>query len=354
MTPTDPMTPLERAVLTAGRPQDEASAGHRRLVADPESFRRLMAWAVDERLTGLLCQAIEDGSIGFDTSSGSSLIDEAYEAHRTVVRHTLGAEATAIEVIELLADHGIVAYPFKGVANAHLDYPDPALRTFLDADIHVERSQFGDAITALLTAGYTRTSVPLGPRWERRFARACELRAPNGVEVDLHASVATGYFGTVLDDDALRASPDTIELAGRTMPAFSLPARALISCYSIVLSRGPGLRLHRDLAQQLTALASDWPEVVDLAGSDGEVVVARALSTVASTFGAGLLEPDALAWAPTVTPTKTAQRALALADRAHDAGWSADARSTMLSLGPTDTAGYLGGIAVGRLRRLRR
>ena len=241
MTPTDPMTPLERAVLTVGLPVPAASDGHPPAVADPESFRLLMAWAVDERLTGLLCQAIDDGSIVLDTPSGSSLADEAREAHRTVVRHTLGAEATAIEVIELLSDHGIVAYPFKGVANAHLDYPDPALRTFLDADIHVERPQFGDAITALLAAGYTRTSVPLGERWERRFGRACELRAPNGVEVDLHASVATGYFGTILDDDALRARPDTIALAGRTLRAFSLPARALISCYSIVLSRGPRL-----------------------------------------------------------------------------------------------------------------
>ena len=93
--------------------------------------------------------------------------------------------------------------------------------------------------------------------------------------------------------------------------------------------------------------------MVDLAGSDGEVVIARALSTVASTFGPGLLEPDALAWAPTVTPTKTARRALELAQRAHDVGWSADARSTTLALGPTDTARYLSGIAVGRLRRLR-
>ena len=169
MTPTDPMTPLERAVLTVGLPVRAASDGHPPAVADPESFRLLMAWAVAERLTGLLCQAIDDGSIVLDTPSGSSLADEAREAHRTVVRHTLGAEATAIEVVELLSDHGMVAYPFKGVANAHLDYPDPALRTFLDADIHVERHQFGDAITALLAAGYTRTSVPLGERWERRF-----------------------------------------------------------------------------------------------------------------------------------------------------------------------------------------
>jgi len=349
-----PMTPLERAVFAAGIPLPEVSSGHRHVAADPESFRSLLRWAADERLTGLLCQAIGDGSIALDTPSGSSLADEVHEAHRTLVRHSLGAEATAIEVIELLAEDGIVAYPFKGVANAHLDYPDPALRTFLDADLHVERPRFGDAITALLAAGYTRTSVPLGERWERQFARACELRAPNGVEVDLHASVATGFFGTILDDDALRAGPETIELAGRTLPAFSLPARALISCYSIVLSRGPGLRLQRDLAQQLVAMASDWPRMIDLAGRDGEVVVARSLDTVASMFGPALLEPDALDWASTVTPTKSARRALELADRAHDTGWSADARSTMLALDPTDTARYLGGIAIGRLRRLRR
>jgi hypothetical protein len=323
-------------------------------VADTESFRRLVAWAVDERLTGLLGDAIDEGTIVLEPRAAAGLADEAREAHRMVVRHALGAEATAIEVIELLADRSIVAYPFKGLANAHLDYPDPALRTFLDADLHVERPRFGDAITALLVAGYTRTSVPLGERWERRFARACELRAPNGIEVDLHASVATGYFGTVLDADALRADPDSIELAGRALPAFSLPARALISSYSIVLSRGTGLRLQRDLTQQLIALASDWPLMIDLAGRDGEAVVAQALTTVGATFGPAHVAADALAWASTVTPTTTAHRALELADRAHDEGWSADARSTALALGALDSARFGAGIAVGRLRRLRR
>jgi hypothetical protein len=323
-------------------------------VADTESFRRLVAWAVDERLTGLLGDAIDEGTIVLEPRSAAGLADEAREAHRTVVRHTLGAEATAIEVIELLAGHSIVAYSFKGVANAHLDYPDPALRTFLDADLHVERPRFGDAITALLAAGYTRTSVPLGERWERRFARACELRAPNGIEVDLHASVATGYFGAVLDHDALRADPDSIALAGRTLPAFSLPARALISSYSIVLSRGPGLRLQRDLTQQVIALASDWPLMIDLVGRDGEAVVAQALTTVGATFGPAHVDADALAWASTVTPTTTARRALELADRAHDEGWSADARSTALALGALESARFGFGIAVGRLRRLRR
>ena len=50
--------------------------------------------------------------------------------------------------------------------------------------------------------------------------------------------------------------------------------------------------------------------MVDLAGCDGEVVVARSLDTVASMFGPPLLYRDALDWASTVTPTKSARREL--------------------------------------------
>jgi hypothetical protein len=339
-------------VLAAGLP-DERSTDDRAVRIDEESFRQLLVWAVQQRLTGLLCEALQQGSLVVEAGCADELVEQAHDAHRSALHHALAAEATAVTISSLLAAMGIAAYAFKGIANAHLDYPDPAWRTFFDTDVYVARQQFGEAIGVLLDAGYTRTSVPLGARWERRFARACELRSPGGIEVDLHAAVATGYFGTVLDDRSLRADPDSIALAGDTVTAFSLPARALISCYSIVLSRGPGLRLQRDLAQQLVALDGRWREVVDLAGTDGHIVIAESLRTVATTFPGVGPSPEILEWASGVRPTELARRALVFADRGEKVGWSADARSAMLALGPIDTTRFGIGIAWGRRPRRR-
>lgn len=344
------MTPVQQLVLEAGLPGSTPRRDRAPTVRD-DSLPELIEWAVDERLTGLLSHAIEEGALAVESDD---LANQAHDAHHSVLRTALAAESAAVRTVALLADLGIEAYAFKGVANAHLDYPDPSWRTFFDTDLHVVRSQFGDAIDALLDAGYTRTSLRLGARWERRFARACELRAPSGVEVDLHAEVATGYFGVVLDYKSLRADAEPIVLADQNVFAFSLPARALISCYSIALARGPGLRLQRDLAQQLLALSDRWREVVDLAGHEGAVVVAQSFGAVASMYPLVSFEPDALAWASTVRPTTNGRRALALAEDARSVGWSADARSMALALGPVEMARFGGGIAVGRLRRKRR
>ena len=251
----------------------------------PESFEHLLNWAVRERVAGLLCAAIESGIIDVEAQVGA--LERAREIHREALRSSIAAEATAVQAVSVLRRAGIEALAFKGVANAHLDYTDPAMRTFFDADLHVTREDFGRAIDTLTTEGFQKSPTFMSARWERRFARACELRSPDGVELDLHAAVATGYFGAMLDHDQLRSAPDRFALGGEPMSAFCLPARALISCYGIVLSRGPGVRLQRDLIQQIMCLGDRWPEVLELSGEEGRAVIAKALGATMTTFGAG-------------------------------------------------------------------
>lgn len=366
------LSAAQRAVATIGLPDASTNDGGapragRHLGHD--ELTALIGWAARERLDGLLWLALTTGRIagppsttghrnapseglevaGSETAPGPTLDERARHIHLTGLRSSLAAEATAATAIATLRDAGIAAHVFKGLANAHLDYDTPQQRTFFDADLLVHRSDFGAAIEALADAGFTRTLPPLRERWEQRFARATELRSPDGVELDLHASLATGYFGEILDHDALRDQPATVHLGGVDCDAFNASARLLISSYAIVLSRGPGIRLLRDLAQQLLVTGADWREAARLAG-DGAAVLADALLQTGRTLG---IDHEAIDWATGVEPSPTASRALAHAADAHDEGWSADARSTMLALGPMDRIRFLAGVVLPSRSNLR-
>lgn len=340
------LTADQRAVVTfglpgLGSPTPEPMDGPE---LDPQGD--LVGWAARERLDGLLWGALSHDRIRSD----DELRRRASEAHLTGLRSSLNAEATAVAAVATLADAGIETFVFKGLANAHLDYDRPEHRTFFDADLLVARADFGRAVDVLVAAGFSRSAPPLRRRWEERFARAVELRSPTGVEVDLHASLTTGYFGERLDHDALRSGDGgVVPLAGVDLRAFGPAQRLLISSYGIVLSRGPGVRLLRDLAQQLLVTGADWRHAAQLAG-DGDVVLARALVETARCLA---IEHEAVDWARTITASPTAERALAYASDAHHQGWSADARSTMLALGPSERIRFLSAVVLPSRANLR-
>jgi hypothetical protein len=76
-----------------------------------------------------------------------------------------------------------------------LDSPDPPLRTVGDVDLLVRRRQFGAALDVLAAAGHRRVELAPARWWERRYGRAATLKGAAGMEIDVHASIAVGYFG---------------------------------------------------------------------------------------------------------------------------------------------------------------
>ena len=53
----------------------------------------------------------------------------------------------------MLRRSGLDHRALKGAAVAHLDYPDPALRSFIDVDLLVRAEEWDDAIQVLREAG---------------------------------------------------------------------------------------------------------------------------------------------------------------------------------------------------------
>lgn len=350
------LQPAERAVLLAGTVPHPAPTP-----VALNDVEQLVRWAADERISGLLSRALSVGdltmdhrqsTVGADTVDAArfeQMIGEVGQRHVDDLHRCLAVEVMLVDAVDRLRSVGIDAYVFKGAACAHLDYPDPASRAFVDADLHVPRSEFGRAIVMLERAGYVRNGISLPGRWERRYSRACALLSRGGVELDLHAAVVTGYFGERLDHDELRASPDTIELAGREIHAFSAPARLLISAYSLALARGPALRFVRDFLQQQAADV-DWSETLRLAGSSGCAVIESGVGAVVDAVGSDMIVEAIRGWQP--SPNDAASiRALEFAATAQQTGWSADARSTMLALSRARRADFSLGIAVGKARR---
>ena len=319
----------QRFVVAHGLPTDTP------VVSAPDLVE-LLAWAAEHRLVGLVYEAAR--------SPGPDVPNAITDAHIAMLRHGIGVEVAACRAVRVLRMAGVDAVVFKGVAAAHLDYPDPALRNFYDVDLLVSRVQLPVAGRCLERAGWSRVESKLGRGWEERFARAVQFVSPDGIELDLHAALAPGYFGVRLDHQRLLSSTEAFELGGVAMNGFSVDARLLVSSYALVLSRGGHVRLLRDVAQQLFVSQASPQRAAELAG-DGDVILAAALQIVNRVIG---LPPGVRSWMSSIPVDAAQRRGFALARRAHDDGWRFDAIGEMLALGAADRTRYVLGVASSR------
>ncbi len=307
----------------------------------PADLVAILPWAAEHRLVGLLHEAA--------TQLDATVPTEIADAHLAMLRHAVGVEVEACRAVSALREVGVDPVVFKGVAAARLDYDDPALRSFYDVDLLVSRAELTRAVRQLERAGRTRIESKLGRKWEEGFGRAVQFVSKSGIELDLHASLAAGYFGVRLDHGALLESTSTFDLGGIEMRSFEVDARLLASSYALVLSRGGNLRLLRDVAQQV-CLSHASPERAAALAGDGAVVISLALQMVNRWIE---LPPAVNEWATAVPISRSQQRGLDLAQQAHQNGWRSDALGEMLGLGNLDRVRYAVGIAGSRVKSLR-
>ncbi len=276
---------------------------------EPSVWAHLMAVAQHERITGLLLNAILAGALPVTLEQA----EEAKVAHRASMATALALEATLVESASLLGEAGIDIRVLKGSAVAHLDYPDPALRSFGDVDLLVGSSQFDDAVATLVAAGHQRRFPEPRPGFDRRFGKGSCLVNSGGYEIDLHRTLAMGPYGlqVVLDDLWRRSS--TFELAGLTLAALGPEERFLHACFHAVLGDNP-LRLAslRDVAQMHLARHLDVELTLRLSSSWGaDAVLARAVQTAGDALGVGTDEPLAR-WEAQFSPGRRDRRFLSV------------------------------------------
>lgn len=304
------------------------------------AWAALLAGAGAHRITGLLDAAIRDGAFPATPEQAAA----AAHDHRSRQLRVLALEQRLVGVVGLLAGHGLGARVLKGPAVAHLDYPDPGLRSYIDLDVLVRAADIDSVVHVLTDAGFARTLAEPRPGFDRRFDKGLTMVPRDGFELDLHRTFVLGPWGRLVDLDALWEASEDLCLGGVAVQALTRPHRFLHACYHAALGDWP-LRLGslRDIAEMLRAVDGDpaaAASVRAVAESWGvEAVMAAAVADTHRLLGgpAGALTE----WAQDHVPGRRAEAWLALHTRT-DKTFAAQAVATVGVLpGWRDRAAYL-------------
>lgn len=239
--------------------------------------------ARSNRLTGLLCAAVEDGSL----PATHEQMSQARLLQVSAMVWVMRLEHELLAVVDLLTASGVDVRVLKGSAVAHLDYPDPALRSFIDLDVLVRSEQIDRADEILTGAGFLRRYPQPRPGFDRRFSKGTTFLSPAGYELDLHRIFVQGPWGLLMGLDDLWDDGEEFEVAGRTLRALSRPTRFMHACYHAALGDWPPrLSSLRDVAQMLLVTGQDDITVRDLAARwRANAVLATAVSDAWSLLG---------------------------------------------------------------------
>ena len=180
-----------------------------------------------ERVTGPALAALADGA-AIEVPDG--IVGELEAHHLDHIHQSLMAEADMVAIGEVLASAGVDFRVLKGCAAAHLDYPDPALRTTSDVDLLVQTGQYSAALAALGPHVDWSASPPeFRPGWTARYGKAHTLRIGNGW-LDLHQRLWPGYWGFAFDPAPLFTRPgESFTVAGETFQGLARGDRMMMA-----------------------------------------------------------------------------------------------------------------------------
>jgi hypothetical protein len=300
----------------------------------PAALEELLVLVDQHLLTGHALAAVDAGAVDV---AGEWRADLAAR-HLEAIHRSLLVEAVLVEAVGLLEGAGVPCRVLKGGATAHLDHPDPALRLFRDADLLVRPGHLLDAGSALASVTEDGpTMAPPSEAWGRRFGKELAFRHRDGVEVDVHQYLVSGYFGLAVDPSELFDRVERFTVAGRELLALDAPGRLVHAALHAGASSGVGLHSVRDVAQLTLVGGADWEEAIRRCRR-WRVDGLFALGVLEAWARLGLPEHPLTTWAGAHRPGRRQRLALAMAARA-----GGDQRlSGPLALRPDRWPGYLG------------
>lgn len=200
---------------------------------------------------GQLAHAIDTGWIT-TTTEVRSTVQERWAANQL---HCLRVEQLLVQAARMLDDANIEFRVLKGVAVAHLDYPDPNYREFGDADILVREDRYTDA-TNILTSDPSSLQEMLNP--DHPFSdKSCTLITRSRLMLDVHQRLAIGGLGACELHD-LFENPVKVTIGGHSMYAPPETARLVHASVHHFTSR----RLRRGTLRDFHELRHADPDEV--------------------------------------------------------------------------------------------
>jgi Uncharacterised nucleotidyltransferase len=309
--------------------------------SDQEGWAQVSREVGKHGLVGLLAAAYKDGTVALTDEQA----DDVADWQLTAATVALEIEAAVLEMLELIEPYDLPVRMLKGLASAHLDYPDPSWRVFHDADLLVRASDVDRLVTLLAAAGHQRELPERREGFDRRFGKDITVYGPNQVQLDLHRTFAVGAYGLRqrLDDLWLDSTP--FVLGGRTVHALVAEDRFLHACFAAVFGdRFPRVALLRDLAQ-LVARSDLSAELVTRRAIRWRCVpvVVAALEAAIEALGA-LPHSPVVAWAMAQS-RRSRDRALLRVYPAFGGSHPLASLSGVVAAGgPRDTLAYLRGL----------
>jgi len=166
-------------------------------------------------------------------------MDQLKDSFRSNVQRSLLLTAELLKLLDLFANHGLSAIPFKGPVLAASVYGDLSLRQFSDLDVLVKQDDMLIAEGLLASQGYqpaTDNGIGLdkgidpadvayvGPKYYTF------VHQNHGTRVDLQWRVAERYFSFSLDDNHGASKLVPVIVAGRSVLTFAPTDLLLVLC----------------------------------------------------------------------------------------------------------------------------
>ncbi len=257
---------------------------------DQALWDHLASSASSRRGWGLVCAAIEDGSLPTTRTQH----EEAERKSRIECARQVRLDAALVALARSFDDRGVDYRLLKGPAAAAAFYREPRARHHVDIDILARPAELAATVRVLTDVGASRPRLgPDANAWGDTIGWGQPLQLPSGIEVDIHQTLRPGPFGLRIDIEDLFAHRTELTIGGVAIPTMDDDLLFIHACYHAVLHGGPpALVPLLDVASALDRGVPDAARVVAVAeGWRGGAVVARAVRAATEMFALDTVHP---------------------------------------------------------------
>jgi hypothetical protein len=206
------------------------------------------------------------------TSDESAVPAAQQEVLRSAASHVARSSLVLLQELirlhDLFAAENLPLIPHKGPVLAWLAYGNFTRREFTDLDFVVPQKSIPQATALLRRAGY-REGFDLREAHDGKdgFAPGQYLfiRDEHAVQVELHTERTLRYFPVPLDIEDMGRRLIAVEIAGRTIHAFSVEETLVMLCVHGAKHFWERLSWILDIAELITAQPVDWERALDAA-----------------------------------------------------------------------------------------
>ena len=220
---TPPAPPEPALLLATARPHATEPALAQAIALQPD-WTAAIDIALYHGTAGLLCRRVLDIVPDDLHSAMTAYLDSCGERQRI-------ATAELLELLDIFAQAGIPALPFKGPAFASLAYPEPTLRPCIDLDLLIHERDITAVFAILENRGFVSQYPDLLPdhraAYHRYNGHDCLIAPGRAMIVEPHWQIAPPSFGVPLDTAALFRRARPVALGGRSVPTLC-PEDALL------------------------------------------------------------------------------------------------------------------------------